>query len=191
MGGRGSTKLKATKATIIENMNETQIRQEISKAQRQIDAREKIINKNRESNLANKNQGLITAEQIYRNNYNKMRKDIENDVSRAKKFTEAKKQTEMLETRINNLQKALNEVKGTNLTQRQLREKQIKSIASTTKWNREKSPSKGETIISSGDYKIKTVEGTSFIYKNNKQISFTKGVNKAKAFVEILKKRGN
>ena len=73
MGGRGSTKLKATKATIIENMNETQIRQEISKAQRQIDAREKIINKNRESNLANKNQGLITAEQIYRNNYNKMR----------------------------------------------------------------------------------------------------------------------
>ena len=88
----------------------------------------------------------------------------------------------------------MNTVKGTGKTINQIKDEKLANVAknSTIKW--EKSTQKGQfgnvTVRKSGDFEIRTTGGTSFIYKNGKQIGMTNKLKDATAFVELYKKRG-
>ena len=104
-----------------------------------------------------------------------------------------------METRVENMKKALKEIQGTGLTQAQKSKSSLKEAVkkvnseSTRKWKRE--TVKGlygtkYTQYNSGDYTISTSDGVSSIYYKNDAIAHNvSSLATAKALVETYEKR--
>ena len=193
-------KIIPTKSVHIENMNEAQLEQEIAKSDRKLLRLKKTLI----DNLVNEtsNVGLIPLNQI--NGYNDKTKNtakaqrkadklITSTVNKSVAYTKAKADYDAEKKRNNALIKALNTVKGTGKTTKQIKDEKLADIAkkSTMKW--EKSTQKGQfgnvTIRKSGAYEIRTC-AMSHIYKNGERIGITNKLKDAIAFVELYNKRG-
>lgn len=185
MGGRGAKSSVATSAISIENMNEAQLRREISRNTSQINKISKELEK---YNVRDEYNGQFPLGVGFRSDKQYVR-NIEKAVRNAKEYTDLAKQLENLNTKNNRYKNALNSIKGTGKTQSQIKQETVNKIASssTTKWS--KSKISGGTSYSSGEYRINNVEGTSFIYRNNERIGMADSLKKAKAYVDIYKKR--
>ena len=200
-GGKDVVGQTPTKAIQVENMNEAQLKQEIAKSNKKLERLQKTMNANLGGNTPN--VGLIPLNQL--NGYNdktknsaearrKADKQMTSTVNKAVAYTKAKTEYDVEKKHNDALNKALNTVKGTGKTTKQIKDEKLTNIAknSTIKW--EKSTQKGQfgniTVRKSGDFEIHTTGGTSFIYKNSKQIGMTNKVKDATAFVELYKKRG-
>lgn len=189
-----------TRAVQIENMNEAQLEQEIAKSDRKL----LLLKKTMIDILVDKTPdvGLITLNQI--NGYNdknknseeakrKSDKQITSTVNKAVAYTKAKAVYDAEKKRNKALNEALNTVKGTGKTAKQIKDEKLAKIAknSTMKW--EKSTQKGQfgnvTIRKSGAYEIRT-GAMSHIYKNGERIGITNKLKDAIAFVELHNKRG-
>lgn len=189
-----------TRAVQIENMNEAQLEQEIAKSVRKIEHLQKTMNANLSSNTAN--VGLIPLNQL--NGYNdknknseeskrKADKQITSTVNKAVAYTKAKADYDAEKKRNKALNEALNTVKGTGKTAKQIKDEKLAKIAknSTMKW--EKSIQKGQfgnvTIRKSGAYEIRT-GAMSLVYKNGERVYTANKLKDAIAFVELHNKRG-
>lgn len=194
-------KIIPTKSVHIENMNEAQLEQEIAKSDRKL----LLLKKTMIDNLVDKTPdvGLIPLSQI--NGYNdktkntakakrKFDKQITSTVNKSVAYTKAKANFDAEKKHNNALNKALNAVKGTGKTTKQIKDEKLADIAkkSTMKW--EKSTQKGQfgniTVRKSGDFVIRSTGGAFFIYKSGKQIGMTNKLRDATAFVELYNKRG-
>ena len=190
-----------TKAIQIENMNEAQLKREIAKSNKKLERLQKTMNANLGGNTPN--VGLIPLNQLNGYNYKtknsaearrKADKQMTSTVNKAVAQTKAKTEYDAEKKHNDALNKALNTVKGTGKTINQIKDEKLANVAknSTIKW--EKSTQKGQfgnvTVRKSGDFEIRTTGGTSFIYKNGKQIGMTNKLKDATAFVELYKKRG-
>lgn len=194
-------KIIPTKSVHIENMNEAQLEQEIAKSDRKL----LLLKKTMIDNLVDKTPdvGLIPLNQI--NGYNdknknseeakrKSDKQITSTVNKAVAYTKAKANFDAEKKHNDALNKALNAVKGTGKTTKQIKDEKLADIAkkSTMKW--EKSTQKGQfgnvTIRKSGAFVIRSTGSVFFIYKNGKQIGMTNKLRDATAFVELYNKRG-
>ncbi|MDY3303153.1 MAG: hypothetical protein SOW78_02580 [Clostridia bacterium] len=194
-------KIIPTKSVHIENMNEAQLEQEIVKSDRKLIRLKKTMS----DNLVDKTPdvGLIPLNQI--NGYNdktkntakaqrKYDKQITISVNKSVAYTKAKSDYDAEKKRNNALIKALNTVKGTGKTTKQIKDEKLADIAkkSTMKW--EKSTQKGQfgnvTIRKSGAFVIRSTGSVFFIYKNGTQIGMTNKLRDATAFVELYNKRG-
>lgn len=191
-------KIMPTKSVHIENMNEAQLEQEIAKSDRKL----LLLKKTMDNNLVatTPDVGLIPINQI--NGYNDKTKNTEKAQRKADKqmngtvnksvaYTKAKSDYDAEKKRNNALIKALNTVKGTGKTTKQIRDEILADIAksSTMKWV--KSTQNGVTVRKSGDFVIRSTGGTFFIYKGGKQIGMTSKLGDATAFVELYNKRGD
>ena len=193
-------KIIPTKSVHIENMNEAQLEQEIAKSDRKL----LLLKKTMIDNLVDKTPdvGLIPLNQI--NGYNDKTKNtakaqrkadklITSTVNKSVAYTKAKANFDAEKKHNNALNKALNAVKGTGKTTKQIKDEKLADIAkkSTMKW--EKSTQKGQfgnvTIRKSGAYEIRT-GAMSHIYKNGERIGMTNKLKEAIAFVELHNKRG-
>lgn len=193
-------KIIPTKSAYIENMNEAQLKQEIAKSDRKL----LLLKKTMIDNLVDKTPdvGLIPLNQI--NGYNdknknseeakrKSDKQITSTVNKAVAYTKAKADYDAEKKRNKTLNEALNTVKRTGKTAKQIKDEKLAKIAknSTMKW--EKSTQKGQfgnvTIRKSGAYEIRT-GAMSHIYKNGERIGITNKLKEAIAFVELYNKRG-
>ena len=200
-GGKRAVGQTPTKAIQVENMNEAQLKQEIVKSNKKLERLQKTMNANLGGNTPN--VGLIPLNQL--NGYNdktknsaearrKADKQMTSTVNKAVAYTKAKTEYDTEKKHNDALNKALNTVKGTGKTTKQIKDEKLANIAknSTIKW--EKSTQKGQfgniTVRKSGDFEIHTTGGTSFIYKNGKQIGMRNKLKDATAFVELYKKRG-
>ena len=204
MGGRGSSgkgRMVATNAVQIENMNEAQIDKEIKKTQGVIDKANAIMSK---SDIVDKamhdafplgagGDGWSNAKK--KALYGKM----EGDVKKAVNYTKAYERKTQAETRMKNLLKAKEEIKGTGKTKAEIWKEQkkafVKNTESTMKWTTtQKEKFTGSTyipkIIKSGDFEIHGSKGYYSIYKNGKKLLGTSKLSEAKAFAEKLKKKG-
>ena len=176
-------------------------KQEIAKSDKKLERLQKTMNANLGGNTPN--VGLIPLNQL--NGYNdktknsaearrKADKQMTSTVNKAVAYTKAKTEYDAEKKHNDALNKALNTVKGTGKTTNQIKDEKLANVAknSTIKW--EKSTQKGQfgnvTVRKSGDFEIRTTGGTSFIYKNGKQIGMTNKLKDATAFVELYKKRG-
>ena len=200
-GGKRAVGQTPTKAIQVENMNEAQLKQEIAKSNKKLERLQKTMNANLGGNTPN--VGLIPLNQL--NGYNdktknsaearrKADKQMTSTVNKAVAYTKAKTEYDAEKKHNDALNKALNTVKGTGKTTKQIKDEKFANVAknSTIKW--EKSTQKGQfgnvTVRKSGDFEIRTTGGTSFIYKNGKQIGMTNKLKDATTFVELYKKRG-
>ena len=206
MGGRGSSSATSkvgstnaqqpTKAKSIENMNEAQLRQEIEKTENRLQRQkakygEYIGDTEFGKRIAESfpmGVGIATG----RNRTN-IERDISRSVDRAVKATEIHKDIESNESRLKELNKALQQVAGTGKTISQIRqeaERKLVSATPTMKWTRSTEENMNKyTVYSSGEYMIRYMEGTAFIYKGNEQLGHMQGLAKAKAYVERLNKQ--
>lgn len=194
-------KIIPTKSVHIENMNEAQLEQEIAKSDRKL----LLLKKTMIDNLVDKTPdvGLIPLNQI--NGYNDKTKNtaeaqrkadklITSTVNKSVAYTKAKSDYDAEKKHNNALNKALNAVKGTGKTTKQIKDEKLADIAkkSTMKW--EKSTQKGQfgnvTVRKSGYFVIRSTGGVFFIYKNGKQIGMTNKLKDATAFVELYNERG-
>lgn len=183
-------KIIPTKSVHIENMNEAQLEQEIVKSDRKLIRLKKTMS----DNLVDKTPdvGLIPLNQI--NGYNdknknseeakrKSDKQITSSVNKAIAYTKAKADYDAEKKRNKALNEALNTVKGTGKTAKQIKDEKLAKIAKnpTMKW--EKSTQKGQlgnvTIRKSGAYEIRT-GAMSHIYKNGERIGMTNKLKEAK-----------
>lgn len=183
--GSGYSKASASNAKSIENMNEAQLKREISKTTSQINKISKELEK---YNIKDEYNGQFPLGVGFRSDSQYVR-NIEKSVRNASKYTDLAKQLENLNTKNNRYKNALNSIKGTGKSQSQIKKEAINKIASssTTKWS--KSKINGGTSYTSGEYRINNVEGTSFIYRNNESIGMADSLKKAKAYVDVYKKR--
>lgn len=194
-------KIIPTKSVQIENMNEAQLEQEIAKSDRKLLRLKKTLIDNLVDETPN--VGLIPLNQI--NGYNDKTKNtakaqrkadklITSTVNKSVAYTKAKADYDAEKKRNNALIKALNTVKGTGKTTKQIKDEKLADISknSTMKW--EKSTQKGQfgnvTVRKSGAFVIRSTGGVFFIYKNGKQIGMTNKLRDATAFVELYNKRG-
>ena len=194
-------KIIPTKSVHIENMNEAQLEQEIAKSDRKL----LLLKKTMIDNLVDKTPdvGLIPLNQI--NGYNDKTKNtakaqrkadklITSTVNKSVAYTKAKANFDAEKKHNNALNKALNAVKGTGKTTKQIKDEKLADIAkkSTMKW--EKSTQKGQfgnvTVRKSGAFVIRSTGSVFFIYKNGTQIGMTNKLRDATAFVELYNKRG-
>lgn len=194
-------KIIPTKSVHIENMNEAQLEQEIAKSDRKL----LLLKKKMIDNLVDKTPdvGLIPLNQI--NGYNdknknseeakrKSNKQITSTVNKAVVYTKAKANFDAEKKHNDALNKALNAVKGTGKTTKQIKDEKLADIAkkSTMKW--EKTTQKGQfgnvTVRKSGAFVIRSTGSVFFIYKNGKQIGMTNKLRDATAFVELYNERG-
>lgn len=194
-------KIIPTKSVHIENMNEAQLEQEIAKSDRKL----LLLKKTMIDNLVDKTPdvGLIPLNQI--NGYNdknknseeakrKSDKQITSTVNKAVAYTKAKANFDAEKKHYDALNKALNAVKGTGKTTKQIKDEKLADIAkkSTMKW--EKTTQKGQfgnvTVRKSGAFVIRSTGSVFFIYKNGKQIGMTNKLRDATAFVELYNERG-
>lgn len=194
-------KIIPTKSVHIENMNEAQLEQEIAKSDRKL----LLLKKTMIDNLVDKTPdvGLIPLNQI--NGYNdknknseetkrKSDKQITSTVNKAVAYTKAKANFDAEKKHNDALNKALNAVKGTGKTTKQIKDEKLADIAkkSTMKW--EKTTQKGQfgnvTVRKSGAFVIRSTGSVFFIYKNGKQIGMTNKLRDATAFVELYNERG-
>lgn len=210
-GGGGSSlanassnqpKQEATNARFIENMNEAQLKDEIARAKRDITRAEKTMDKNSITNTAEARAmreafplgyGGKTEKQIAQ-----MGKMNERDAHKAKTYTEAYSEKKSAETRIDKLEKALNQVKGTGKTQKEIRsEKTKQAVESAPKSLAWKTTSKGgytsnggyhPKIIKAGNFEIHGSSGYYSIYRDGKQVGSTNKLSTAKAYAERLNK---
>lgn len=194
-----------TNAVQIENMNEAQLNKEIAKSDKKLQRLQKIMDDNKIS--IQQDIGAIPLNQL--NGYNdktknsaeakrKADKQINTTVKKAVEYTKASEDYNTELKHNNELNKALKTVKGTGKTTKQLKDEAVKKKVadtvknSTMKWN--KSTEKGQfgnvTVRKSGAFEIHTTGGTSFIYKDGKQLGMTNSVKKAITFVELYNKRG-
>lgn len=188
--------LQPSKAIKIENMNESQIDNEIEKTKCDIEYYEKVMDKNK-SNRNLDEKGNYFPLGVGGSGWSNQRKkdfnrDVERATTQAKNFTDAYKEKESLEKHLKNLEDAKEKIKGTNKTLSEIT-KEAKNTAvneivnnSTIQW--EKSKIKGVygdiNVIKTGDYEIHSADGSHFIYKNGKQVGFTSKLKDAKAYVE-------
>lgn len=194
-------KIIPTKSVHIENMNEAQLEQEIAKSDRKL----LLLKKTMIDNLVDKTPdvGLIPLNQI--NGYNDKNKNLEeakrksdkqitSTVNKAVAYTKAKANFDAEKKHNDALNKALNAVKGTGKTTKQIKDEKLADIAkkSTMKW--EKTTQKGQfgnvTVRKSGAFVIRSTGSVFFIYKNGKQIGMTNKLRDATAFVELYNERG-
>ena len=194
-------KIIPTKSVHIENMNEAQLEQEIAKSDRKL----LLLKKTMIDNLVDKTPdvGLIPLNQI--NGYNDKTKNtakaqrkadklITSTVNKSVAYTKAKANFDAEKKHNNALNKALNAVKGTGKTTKQIKDEKLADIAkkSTMKW--EKSTQKGQfgnvTVRKSGAFVIRSTGSVFFIYKNGTPIGMTNKLRDATAFVELYNKRG-
>ena len=199
--GSGSASQKATKALLIENMNEAQIDDEIAKAKRDIKRSESAMGKNSITDTEEARAmreafplgyGGMTEKQIA-----KMGRTNERDAHKAKAYTEAYEAKKNAETRIKKLEETKKQVKGTGKTLKEINEekmkKAVKSTPTTLKW---KTTQKGgwsnggyaPKIISAGDFQIHGSSGLFTVYKNGKQVGSVNKLSTAKALVERMNK---
>lgn len=199
-GKRATAGQVATKAIHVDNMNEAQLNAEIAKSDRKLQRLEKTMRANLDS--GGSDIGLIPLNQL--NGYNdktknsggaraKADKQIQSTVNKAAAYTKAKTEYDYEKRRNDALNKALNTVKGTGKTTKQLKDEKLAKAGKNSAMNWTKSTQKGQfgnvTVRKSGDFEIRTMDGTSFIYKNGNRIGMTKKVKDATAFVELYNKR--
>lgn len=195
MGSIGAE--KATNARAIENMNEAQIDKEIRAAERRLASAERAIERNGQTAQEKAMQEAFPLG-VGGDGWTAARRrqfDRQRDASlaRATRYTEAVQRRDEAQRRIEQLQTAKNEVRGTGKTQAQLREERvkqaIKNTESTLKW---KTTQKGgfdgsvytPKIIKAGAYEIHGSSGLYTIYKNGKMVGRTDKLSKAKAYAE-------
>lgn len=162
----GSVGQKATRAVQIENMNEAQLNKEIAKAERVIDRAERQMEKSGQQTALGRGlseqfplgvggDGWTAAR---RRQFNR---DTERTVRNAADFTKAMQDRDNAQNRLNQLNKALEDVKGTGKTQSQIREervqKEVRDTKSTLRWKTvQQSSFNGSSytpkIIKAGDY---------------------------------------
>ena len=188
--------MQPSKAVKIENMNESQIDEEIEKTKRDIEYYEKIMDKNKSNkNLDEKGNYFplgVGGSGWSVDRKKQFNRDVERATTQASNYTEAYKERESAIKRLENLEKAKEQIKGTGKTlsetQNEAKNKAVNEIVnnSTIQW--EKSKIKGVygdiNVIKTGDYEIHSADGTHFIYKNGKQVGFTSKLKDAKAYVE-------
>ena len=194
-------KIIPTKSVHIENMNEAQLEQEIAKSDRKL----LLLKKTMIDNLVDKTPdvGLIPLNQI--NGYNDKNKNLEeakrksdkqitSTVNKAVAYTKAKANFDAEKKHNDALNKALNAVKGTGKTTKQIKDEKLADIAKKTTMKWEKTTQKGQfgnvTVRKSGYFVIRSTGGVFFIYKNGKQIGMTNKLRDATAFVELYNERG-
>ena len=190
-------KIIPTNTIHIENMNEAQLEQEIAKSDRKL----LLLKKTMDNNIVatTPDVGLIPINQI--NGYNdktknssealsKADKQMNGTVNKAVAYTKAKSDYDAEKKRNNALIKALNTVKGTGKTTKQIRDEILADIAKSSKMKWVKSTQNGVTVRKSGDFVIRSTGSVFFIYKNGEQIGMTNKLRDATAFVELYNKRG-
>lgn len=95
------------------------------------------------------------------------------------------------QTSLQRLRKALKYVGDSGLTYRQKVEQQVDEIKPTRKWTR--SSVEGQygriPVYESGDFSIRSVEGSFFVYKGHDLQGLCHKLSEAKAFVEFLDKK--
>ena len=202
-GGGGAAKQAPTNAKLVENMNEAQLNSEIAKAKRDIKAAEKAMNANDITNTAEARAmreafPLGVGGSGWTDQRRKAQaRGLQRDLNKAVKFTEANKKKANAEARLKNLEKAKNEVKGTEKTQKEIRaEKSAKAVKSTPKTLSWKTTQKGgwnnggysPKIISAGDFQIHGESGLYSIYKGGKLVGRTNKLSSAKAYAEKANK---
>ena len=126
MGGRGSSSATSkvgstseqqpTKEKSIENMNEAQLRQEIENAENLLQGKIKALKKYNGENVEF-DTGNVFGE---RKRYNTARA-VQNRTRREERATEVRKEIEEIESRLSELNKALQQVDGTGKTIRQIK----------------------------------------------------------------------
>lgn len=203
MGSTGKKNDIATNARAIENMNETQIDNEIKNIKALITRLDKTMNKNDAYN-SEENKAMREAFPVGvgGDGWSKQRikarnKSIERDVKRASVYTEAYEQKESAKKRLETLEDVKKQISGTGKTQKQLNEervqKAIKNTTTTLKW---KTTQKGgwdngaysPKIIKAGNIEIHGSNGLYTIYQNGKRLGSTDKLSKAKAYAEKIKK---
>ena len=119
-------------------------------------------------------------------------REISRKVNQAEKYTNAYKARENLKKVKSKMENALNAVKGTGKTVKQVRKENIKKetekilSASHTKWSSEKisGPYGDYMERKAGPYAIHSSDGHHTIMKNGKWIAVVDRLKEAKAFVE-------
>lgn len=191
-------KIIPTKAVHIENMNEAQLEQEIVKSDRKLFLLKKTMGDNLVATTPD--VGLMPLNQI--NGYNdktkntakaqrKADKQMNGTVNKSVAYTKAKSDYDAEKKRNKALIKALNTVKGTGKTTKQIRDEKLADIAKSSKIKWVKSTQNGVTVRKSGDFVIRSTGSVFFIYKGGKQIGMTNKLRDATAFVELYNKRGD
>ena len=121
-------------------------------------------------------------------------KQITSTVNKAVAYTKAKANFDAEKKHNDALNKALNAVKGTGKTTKQIKDEKLADIAKKTTMKWEKTTQKGQfgnvTVRKSGYFVIRSTGGVFFIYKNGKQIGMTNKLRDATAFVELYNERG-
>ena len=202
MGGRGSSgkgRMVATNAVQIENMNEAQIDKEIKKTQGVINRANAIMSKSGIVDKAMHDAFPLGAGGDGWSNAKKkaFSEKMEGDVKKAANYTKAYESKKQAETRMKNLLKAKEEVKGTGKTQAEIWKEQkkafVKNTESTMKWTttqKDTGSIYSPKIIKSGDFEIHGSKGYYSLWKNGKKLVGTSKLSEAKAIAEKLKKKG-
>ena len=205
-GGGGESKetpivQKATKALQIENMNEAQLEKELDKIYERLDQLDDIMVQATKKTAWEK--GMSEAFPLGAGGLNPQQarklvgRENERSLNRAVKYVEAKNEYDTLEKRAKLMEKARKQVQGTGKTQKELNaaktKKRMESALSSSsrEWKKstEKTAYGNIAVRKSGDYTIRTTEGTSFIYKGNRQIGMANTVKKAMGFIELYDER--
>lgn len=200
---QNATTQQATNARFIENMNETQLDNEIAQAKRDIARAESTMDRNSITNTAEARAMRETFPLGYGGKTEKqiaqMGKMNERDAHKAKTYTEAWSDKKSAETRLEKLEQAKKSVKGTGKTQKQLNAEKTKSaVESAPKSLTWKTTNKGgytanggyqSKIIKAGNFEIHGSSGYYSIYRDGKQVGSANKLSTAKAFAERLNKK--
>jgi len=191
-GVKKNDNLTPTNALKIENMNEAQLDNKIEKTQREIDRLEKIMSNNKMSDNLSKDFPLGVGGSGWSAERKKQfSQSVERDTIKAKNYTDAYNEKESLNNRLNALNKAKDQIKGTGKTQEQLKQDAISNTQSTLNWEKGKIQSpygKGTiNVIKANGYEIRSVDnGFYSIYKDGKSVGNTNKLKDAKAYVERI-----
>lgn len=114
--------------------------------------------------------------------------ELENQKKKAEESAENSDERRYALTAIRRLNEALAYVGDSGLTYRQKIEKQVKEVKPARKWTR--GSMEGQygrfTVYTSGEYEIRSIDGTFFVYKGGDMEGMCDKLGKAKAFVEFL-----
>lgn len=190
-------KQEPTKAKRLENMNEAQVDLEIAQEQKIIESAQKIMDKNSTESAYMRGMREQFPTGVGGSGWSnaaikRHQRAVDADMNRINRYTEAANRKQAAEQRLLSLEKIKNQIKGTGKTQKQIREEKVKNAVnktmqnSTIKWERyTDSTAYGKVVVrKAGGYKIRTTDGTSFIYKGDEQLGSTSTVKKAMAYVE-------
>lgn len=190
-----SAPVNPTNATLIENMNESQLSNEISKAEDRIDYLNKQLLRIgiQQSELAENFPLGVGGDGWTAERRRKQAREIESDTRKAANFKKAYDEREQLKKRLESLKNAEDQVKGTGKTQKLLNQEKAQAAVNASPQNmRWKTTQKGgfengayaPKIIKSGDFEIRGSSGLYDIYHNGRMIGRTDKLSKAKAFAE-------